>query len=86
MTRKVILSKSVSSEEHFQYLSYGHIFPRSKDIYNYVKFFTLLVSYVWVHHVFLTITHSWDSNFLNQKYQKILMSSNRQKNLMGCLK
>ena len=51
MTRNVLPSKSVSSEEHFQYLSYGHIFPRSKDIYNYVEFFTLLVSYVWVHHM-----------------------------------
>ena len=52
MTRKVLPSKSVSSEEHFQYLSYGHIFPRSKDIYKYVKFFTPLVSYVGMHHVY----------------------------------
>ncbi len=55
MTRKVLPSKSVSSEEHFQYLSYGHIFPRSKDIYNYVKFFTMFVSYVWVHHIYLSV-------------------------------
>ena len=51
MVRKVLPSKSSWSEEYFEYLSYPHIFPRSKDIYKFTKKLHPVVSYIWMHHM-----------------------------------
>ena len=52
MIRKVLPSKSMSSEEHFSYLSCPHIFNTSEDIYKFMKKCRLLVSYNENHHVY----------------------------------
>ena len=51
MIRKVLPSKSMSSEEHFSYLSCPHIFNISEDIYKFMKKCHPLVSYNENHHV-----------------------------------
>ena len=50
MIRKVLPSKSMSSEEHFSYLSCPHIFNISEDIYKFMKKCHPLVSYNENHH------------------------------------
>ena len=51
MIRKVLPSKSMSSEEHFSYLSCPHIFNISEDIYKFMKKCHPLVSYNENHHI-----------------------------------
>ena len=70
MTRKVLPSKSVSSEEHFQYLSYGHIFPRSKDIHKFTKKLHPVVSYIWVHHMLCTYLFFYNPLYGTKKKKK----------------
>ena len=48
---KVPPSKSMSSQDYFTYLCYGHIFNISKDRPHFVKKFTLLVCYIQIYQV-----------------------------------
>ena len=51
MDLKVLPSKSMSSQEHFSYLSCFHIFNTSRDNYKSFKKFTPVVSYIQMHHM-----------------------------------
>ena len=58
---KVLPSKSMSSQDYFTYICYGHIFNISKDRPHFVKKFTLLVCYIQIYHVWISqgVTSSW---------------------------
>ena len=60
---KVLPSKSMSSQDYFTYLCYGHIFNISKDRPHFVKKFTLLVCYIQIYH------------FYNRRIQEIFQRS-----------
>ena len=51
MTRGVLPSKSMSSEEYFEYPSYCHIFNRSEITPSFDQNSTSLVSYNPMHHL-----------------------------------